>query len=307
MNTLFTEPVWEDRILGRTEKVQVPVRTVFVATANNLSLNTDSIRRTIPIRLDAHVARPWLRTGWRHTDLRAWTDEHRSQLVAAALVLVRAWIVAGKPEGSGSLGSYGAWSRVLGGILDVVGVPGFLGNLDAFYESATAEDEPTLWLLDAWRERFGEAEVTVARDLWPLAENPSSPVDLGNGSDRARQTYLGQRVLGPLRDRQFVLDDGAEFRVERVGKRRPSVWRLRLTCTPGHLIPVDDAEGARTPEHLGTPNPLPSRGKTDFVGSDEGEQVSKVSQVYAVESMAALLERADFASADRIISQEDDR
>lgn len=252
LNTALTEPIWTARILGGNEMARLPIRVVWVASANNLTLNTDSVRRAVQIRLDARSSQPWLRTGFRHPDLRSWTDEHRSELVAAALVLVRAWIAAGSPAGKvPALGSYGEWSRVLGGILQVSGIGGFLSNLDEFYATATADDEGTLWLLEAWRSRHGEKDVT-ASDLWPLVDRDECPIDLIGRDERAKRVYFGRQIVSKVRDRHFTMDDGAEFRVEKVGTRqRASVWRLAVVRDPSGFGEASEAsEGKPLAENL---------------------------------------------------------
>jgi putative DNA primase/helicase len=43
---------WAERILGRSERREWPLRTVWFLTANNASLSSDTLRRSLPIRLD---------------------------------------------------------------------------------------------------------------------------------------------------------------------------------------------------------------------------------------------------------------
>jgi putative DNA primase/helicase len=139
VSAAITAPVWEDRLLGVSTILRLTVRCAWVATGNNPQLSNEMTRRAVRIRLDAKVDRPWLRTGWRHPDLRRWAAEHRADLVWAALVLIRAWAAAGRPRGPKALGMFDAWSAVLGGILTVAEIPGFLGNLAEFYGASDLE------------------------------------------------------------------------------------------------------------------------------------------------------------------------
>ena len=127
----LTAPYWEDRLLGKSETVRFPIRCAWIATGNNPRLSNEMARRTVRIRLDSHEDQPWLRTGFRHPDLPAWVRQSRPRLVAACLTLGRAWIVAGMPRHQRTIGSFERWAEVIGGILDVAGVAGFLGNLEA--------------------------------------------------------------------------------------------------------------------------------------------------------------------------------
>jgi hypothetical protein len=218
----LTATVWQDRLLGRTEIVRMPMRAIWIATGNNLAVSNEVARRTIRIRLDARKDRPWLRTGFRHDDLRAWVRAHRGELVWAALVLTRAWLVAGRPAAGPRLGMFEHWSQTLGGVLHVAGIDGFLGNLSDFYDEADAEGAIWRAFVARWWERYHESEVGVA-ELWRLLSDAEDPLDLrlGEGSDKSQTTRLGLR-LREMRDRQF---DGRRI-VEahkRQGARR---WRL---------------------------------------------------------------------------------
>ena len=71
LSSAITATTWTDRILGRTENIRLPVRCVWLATGNNPALSNEISRRTIRVRLDARVDRPWLRSGFRHDPLLA--------------------------------------------------------------------------------------------------------------------------------------------------------------------------------------------------------------------------------------------
>ena len=87
LSAALTASVWEDRLLGRSQIVHVPVRCAWTATGNNPSLSNEMARRTVSSRLDARAARPWQRTGFRHPNLPTYTREHRPELVWTALTL----------------------------------------------------------------------------------------------------------------------------------------------------------------------------------------------------------------------------
>jgi hypothetical protein len=50
-----------------------------------------------------------------------------------------AWMAAGRPRGPQTLGSFESWAAIIGGVLDVAGVRGFLENQHAAYDEADAE------------------------------------------------------------------------------------------------------------------------------------------------------------------------
>jgi putative DNA primase/helicase len=139
----LTAPFWEDRILGVSEMARLPIRCVWIATGNNPEFSNEMARRIVRIRLDAHVERPWQRGGFRHPDLMTWVRANRARLVSACLTLCQTWIAAGRPRGTRTIGSYENWAQVLGGLLQVAGIEGFLGNIEELMEASDAEG--TVW------------------------------------------------------------------------------------------------------------------------------------------------------------------
>jgi hypothetical protein len=222
-SALTAWPLWEDRVLGVSEIARVPVRCVWIGTGNNPALSTEMTRRTVRCRLDAKVDRPWLRNGFRHPDIRRWVETNRDMVVAAALTLIRAWLMAGRPEGTKTLGMFESWARTMGGILDVAGIPGFLGNLDEFYERADSETTAWSTFIGAWWDAKAD-NPTKASDLWEFATEAG--IDLGEKSEASQKTRLGKQ-LREMRDRVFAIGE-KRLRLEHVGEhRRAALWRLR--------------------------------------------------------------------------------
>lgn len=224
----ITSPVWEDRILGRNEIGRFAVRCAWVATANNLTLKRDLVRRTIYCRLDPKTDRPEARTGFRH-ELPSYAFERRAELVWAALTIVRAWQAAGAPAGSAPpLGTFEAWTRVIGGLLDILEIPGFLTDRDALRADADAEQEPELWLLEEWWAHWNTKPIR-ARDLFGhIQYNFDAPVGLLNGAtDEQRNNSLAVRLRN-IKDRVYELDGGTRVQVTK-GKtnRGLQTWYLK--------------------------------------------------------------------------------
>jgi len=216
----LTTAVWEDRILGKNETIRVPVRCVWVATGNNVTLSTELARRFIRIRIDPRMDRPFQREGFRHNPLRTWVHRHRAELVWAALVLAQAWLSAGSPKAASKpLGGYERWSHVLAGILEHAGIHGFLANANELYEAA--DHEGALWrtFVAAWWEKHSSQEVT-SKELFEIAEGIDGLVST-RGNDKSQRTSFGKK-LGKQHDRVF-----GDFQVVSTGTRkRAKVWRL---------------------------------------------------------------------------------
>jgi hypothetical protein len=219
-------PLWEDRLLGVSEIVRVPVRCTWIATGNNPALTSEIARRTIRCRLDAKLDRPWLRDGFRHPDIRGWTKKYRGDFVGCALTLIQAWIAAGKPEGDKTLGMFEGWAHTIGGILDVAGIPDFLGNLEKFYERADTETATWGEFIASWWNAKSKNEVK-ASDLWTLAVDAG--LDLGDKGEHSQKIRLG-KLLCEMADRVFTSgtkDNPLRLRLEDAGdSKRVKLWKL---------------------------------------------------------------------------------
>jgi putative DNA primase/helicase len=241
----LTAPFWEDRVLGTSETTRFPIRCTWIATGNNPEFSNEMARRIVRIRLDARVDQPWRREGFRLPNLLAWVRANRARLVAACLTLGRAWIAAGMPRHKTTIGSFESWAEVIGGILDVAGVPGFLTNLDDMLEAADADGAMWRLFIAQWWDRFGSAEVGTG-DLYELAANCEPPLPLGTGGERSQRTRLG-KALGRMRDRVFVVG-GLQLRLGECRElKRAKQWRLYIQETTGE--PGERCERFPVPDH----------------------------------------------------------
>ncbi len=215
----ITSNIWEDRILGLSEMRQLPVRCVWMATGNNVALSDELARRSVRLLIDAKMSRPWLRNGFKH-ELPAWGYQHRGELIWAYLVMARAWIAAGRPGPSEAppMGMFEGWRHTIGGILDVAGITGFLGNLRSLHEEPDAERRAWTEFLELWWAHYEGQRVGVQK-LFPLAE--IAGVTLNGNTDHGRKTSLGS-VLTDASDRAY-----GQWRVEACGtKRRAGQWKM---------------------------------------------------------------------------------
>jgi len=188
LSAAITSPLWTDRLLGATEIVAYPVTTVWLATGNNPALSREIARRTVRCRMDAGLEHPESRARFAH-ELPGWAHEHQADLVWALLTITRSWLAAGRRPWSGvPLGSLESWCRTIGGILENVGLTGFLGNLEAF--RAESDEESIAW------STFHRGVVECAR--WPRGgrrrpdgPGPSAPADERRHSARAGDESRG--------------------------------------------------------------------------------------------------------------------
>jgi hypothetical protein len=130
------------------------------------------------------------------------------------------------PRGSKTVGSFEAWAAVMGGILDVVSVPGFLGNIDEMLEASDGEGAVWRVFVRQWWDRFGTADVGTS-ELYELALACEPPLPLGGGGDHSRRIRLG-KSLARMRDRMFDIA-GLKARVSTLGiSHQARRWKLTV-------------------------------------------------------------------------------
>ena len=181
-------------------------------------------RRCVRIRLDTGREQPWLRDpgNFKHQNLLRWVEDQRSQLIWAGLILVQNWVSKSRPlpAGNPTMGMFEDWCNVMGGIAQVNGLSGFLGNLNEVY--TTADMEIAVWrsFTEAWWQSFGANEVGAA-ELYDLIIKRDIPIELGSGNDRSQKIRLGIQISN-MRQRQF-----GQYRII-FAKQRNHAQRWRL-------------------------------------------------------------------------------
>ena len=173
----LTATTWEDRVLGVSEMTNLPLRAVWLATGNNVGFQRTLGRRVVPIDLDAKCEHPEDRKDFKIPDLLQWTKANRPRLVTAALTILRAYHVAGRPaHKKPKMGSFEAWDDLVRGAVIWL----MEGNDPAGTEDesrargrirATADDDLADMhaLLVALRERFENTRWTTSY-IWEQAD-----------------------------------------------------------------------------------------------------------------------------------------
>lgn len=195
LELVMTTPVWKDRALGSNSSVTLPVTAVFYATANNVRLRGDMARRVLAVRLETNTDTPEERTGFRHPDLLAVLRQERPKLLAAALTLLRAYHVAGRPAvGLTSWGSFTSWSdHVRAPIVWAGGADPIKARIDVIEQGDTERDGAAR-IVRALFDVFGYAAFTSAEVVREANPHDSSRQSLVDALDEACPRRPGQRV-----------------------------------------------------------------------------------------------------------------
>jgi len=113
LDRLLTASTWSDRILGASEAPPIPIVTTWIATGNNIEPVGDTVRRVMMCRIVVDTERPQERV-FRVADLESHVTARRSEYLSAALTILRAYHVAGRPsQRLPAWGSFGAWSSLV--------------------------------------------------------------------------------------------------------------------------------------------------------------------------------------------------
>lgn len=179
--SMLTQQAVRPRILGKSEAPELPANAFVSATGNNLVLVGDLTRRAVLCRLDPLVERPELRTFARHPIQTVKAD--RGRYLVAALTVLRAFHVAGRPQQSNPLGSFESWNWVRDSLL-------WLGASDpADTMEQLREQDPQLDdlnnVLVCWQQVLGTARVSV-RDIIECATQPAAAGAIGALAGRAQ-------------------------------------------------------------------------------------------------------------------------
>lgn len=193
----WTGEIWDKRLLGTHTAANLPIRCVWVMTANNPAISTELTRRCIRIRITPQTDRPEERDSFRHPDIIAWCSEHRAELVRAAHVIIKWWLQKGRPAPTHgrALGSYERYAPIMGGILEAAGYKQFLSNYVEFQNAADTDRVMRAMFCSTWYnwaqiEPDKRKEVTAA-DLLPIAENIEG-IRINGTTERGRVTSFGK-------------------------------------------------------------------------------------------------------------------
>lgn len=237
----------QDRILGESRIVKVPHRVAWFATGNNIIVAGDMGRRAIQCRLEPPNARPDQRTDFLHPHLLEWVRSERPRLLAAALTILRAYFVAGKPKqhGLAGYGSFHKWSDVVRAVLVWLGAPDVYERVASNNTEADPEESAAKDLLVGWQELDVRGQgLTVSAALQFLIQNPSkferlrSAIQIvcpvrGSGDIREiNPKFLGLR-LRTLRGRWHSVNAPPEkvkelaFEIGSIRVHNAAVWRVK--------------------------------------------------------------------------------
>jgi hypothetical protein len=221
----LTQESITDRLLGVSKTVTAPTSCLFLATGNNLVFEGDITSRVIPCDIDPECEKPEERSFQRN--LYDYIPAHREWLVPAALTILRAFHVAGRPNlGLRRWGGFEEWSEWVRGAIVWLGMADPVEGRQRI-ENTDPHRCNLLSLLTAWYEIWG-VNPTTAGDVVKVSQ------DFGNEPLRTvlgematnRRGEINSRTLGKfLSANEKRIEGGLRF--ERAGSHQRAVlWRV---------------------------------------------------------------------------------
>ena len=178
IDSFLTSSLFADRVLGVSENVELPNRSLFLVSGNNLVLTGDTHRRVLLARLDAKIETPFKREF--EFDPLEEVCKNRQNLVVAALTIVRAYITAGRPKAAvGRIASFEMWDDLVRQPLcwlreklhescrDLTDLPDFADPADSIDRAASENPETSKLaaLLNAWVTTFGVVPTSASQAI----------------------------------------------------------------------------------------------------------------------------------------------
>ena len=246
--TVLTEPVWKERILGKTEEVKVGTATTWIATGNNLQVSGDLSTRSLVCTIDPECERPEEREF--KINLHEYVPAHRGEISAACLTMLRAYWLA-KKQGDGvndltTFGRFEQWSDWIRETVVWLGMPDPC-QTRKMVESRDSIREDLGMLLEAWHEMFGSDGQTIATAA-ALVSRSDDLTDISDDGDRKRN--LRDAILNVAGDNRGNINvrrfgkyvSGIEGRIEdglkfvRSGTQKRAIRWSVLNAIDGNLV-----------------------------------------------------------------------
>jgi hypothetical protein len=265
LDAALTGTAWKDRILGGNRMAEAPLYMTWYATGNNVAIAADTARRVCHVRLESPDERPEERQGFRHPDLLAWVGQDRAELLAAALMILRGYCAAGRPDQSlPAWGSFEGWSELVRSAVVWVGLPDPGETRLLLQAQADVAAESMGIILTCWERLDPDGRgLTAAEVICQLyKEPPANPPDYHTDLRDALEALLKKpdaRALGnTLRlyrrrifDGRFIDQAGTEKRAARWAAFPAAEFRRRPEEThQTHQTHPADGESGESGESL---------------------------------------------------------
>jgi hypothetical protein len=201
---VLSQPVVSARILGKSKTPKLPTNVFITANGNNLILIGDISRRAIICTIDPKCERPELRK-FNHDPLER-MHQRRGEYLVAALTVLRAFHVAGRPRQASPLGSFEVWSKWVRDALLWLGKADPVDTMEAARETDPRR-AAIVAVFSQWHTVLGTEKVSV-----------KTVIDRATGSYRDEWAYPKFRYPDFREALLVVAGAGGAVNSDRLGK-----------------------------------------------------------------------------------------
>jgi hypothetical protein len=220
VSSLLTAATYSGRVLGSSRIIKLPNNLTVVASGNNIQASGEIAKRIVPIIIQPKTAHPESRTDFEHPNLTAHIRENRRRALSCLLGMVENWIAAGKPAHKNLLGGFEAWSRVIGGILQVNGFMHWRENESAWQAQANPKGVEMEAFVTLWEKVFADAEVSPKQLRVIAEENEMFGAVFAKGSGAAIGAAFGKML------NRYTDTPVAQWFIRRTGASNHARYRL---------------------------------------------------------------------------------
>lgn len=245
LRSALTAPVVTGRLLGFSRDWTGPNLMTWYATGNNVQIGNEMFRRISHIRILSPVEDPSKRSGFKHPDLREHVARHAPELARAALTILRAYHVAGRPDQKlPSWGSYESWSALVRSAIVWAGWADPNDTMSELRSSADTRQSTYRALLAAWitllRQKSASAvtakqaiEHVCKSDPGPLPELRAIIEEIASDKHGRPSSKLLGYTLRSLKDRVLDTALGSVALQERGEDRNGTkLWTATIVAEP---------------------------------------------------------------------------
>lgn len=225
--TTLTSEFMSGRILGVSRTTTVNTRTLFLSSGNNVGPVQDMARRCLTIHLDPGCEIPAART-FKRPDLVREVLLNRGHYVSAALTIVRAWIVAGRPRiECKALSGFGDWADLCRQPLLWLGCQDPAASI--FEAMREDPDRETLGrLLTAWQDVFGRMPAMIRdaiNETRLMGEERTELLEILNDIASERGEINRKKLGWWIRKHAGRIVEGRRF-IKSPGNRSAEAWQV---------------------------------------------------------------------------------
>ncbi len=224
--TILTQEYWKERLLGFNQMIEVSTASTFLATGNNLSFQGDMTTRALLCELDPQCERPEERDF--DIDLRVYVPAHRFELIEAALTILRAFHLAGKPCTVKPFGRFEEWNSWIRASIVWLGLEDPCKTRQKIEESDSIRNDLKA-LLTAWSDTTLEP-ITIKK-LISLSEEQEKLKDILSDLAGGKEGINSKKLSNFLRKVKNRWEDGKCIIEAGKTREKTGLWRVNINLS----------------------------------------------------------------------------